>query len=63
MPSGLSNEPSALFDSCTKNNHFLLGKMLDVRGRVTLILFFPLTAGICERFARGGRTLCEAPGV
>lgn len=46
MPSGFSDESFILFDSCTRNNHFLLGKMLETLGKVPfflfLFIFFPL---------------------
>lgn len=38
----LSDETFILFDSCTKTNHFLLGKMLGALGRVTSFFFFPV---------------------
>lgn len=41
MPSGLWDETFILFDSCTKTNHFLLGKMLEAVGRVTFFFSSP----------------------
>lgn len=56
IPSRLSNETFIWFDSWTKNNHFLLGKMVEVLGGSFLL---PLTSGICEWFACGDGTWCN----
>jgi len=40
MLSGLSDKAFILFDSCTKTNRFLLGKMLETLGGVTSFFLF-----------------------